>query len=302
MFFYMNAKATSTRNTYNSVARRFISFCGTINVVPSSATYAEMEYTVALFASSLAKEGHLAFGSVSTYVSAVRSWILEYSAGSIALQKSHLISMVMKGIRRELGHRPKQKLPITLDMLQQFLDINYSTKFIFVRDYTAFLVAFFGFLRKSELVRICWNHIHFSVRQAKIWIPYSKTDQNQHGCFITLARRSHLPSCPVGWLLRLQSFGFDSGPVFRSMNGKKILDTGMSTSAFVSRVKLYVRLIHLDPEDFSGHSFRRGGASAAAAAGVPDRLIQIQGRWISDCYKRYIEESEDNLLSITATI
>ena len=36
------------------------------------------------------------------------------------------------------------------------------------------------------------------------------------------------------------------------------------------------------------HSFRIGGASAAASAGVPDSVIKIMGRWSSDCYRRYL--------------
>ncbi|KLO04126.1 hypothetical protein SCHPADRAFT_788685, partial [Schizopora paradoxa] len=45
----------------------------------------------------------------------------------------------------------------------------------------------------------------------------------------------------------------------------------------------------IDPSPFAGHSFRRGAASAAAAAGFADHEIQLLGRWHSDCFKLYIE-------------
>ena len=35
--------------------------------------------------------------------------------------------------------------------------------------------------------------------------------------------------------------------------------------------------------------FAGGGASALAAAGTPDHVIQLMGRWKSNAYKDYIE-------------
>ena len=40
------------------------------------------------------------------------------------------------------------------------------------------------------------------------------------------------------------------------------------------------------------HSFRIGGASAAASAGIPDSQTQILGRWSSDAYRRYLRLSD----------
>eukprot|EP00892_Ulva_mutabilis_P002404 jgi/Ulvmu1/12164/UM085_0028.1 len=44
----------------------------------------------------------------------------------------------------------------------------------------------------------------------------------------------------------------------------------------------------VDSESVAGHSFRRGGASYAFRAGVPDVLIQRQGDWQSMAYREFL--------------
>ena len=51
---------------------------------------------------------------------------------------------------------------------------------------------------------------------------------------------------------------------------------------------------------FTGHSFRRGGATWAFQAGVPGELIQICGDWASEAYKQYLEFSMSNKISLAA--
>ena len=58
---------------------------------------------------------------------------------------------------------------------------------------------------------------------------------------------------------------------------------------FNGKLKQLIQACGLNPDDYSTHSFRRGGASCAFRAKVPDSLIQLQGDWASDCYKRYLE-------------
>ena len=41
-------------------------------------------------------------------------------------------------------------------------------------------------------------------------------------------------------------------------------------------------------KSYSGHSFRRGGATYLYRLGADPLLIQASGDWASDCYQRYI--------------
>jgi hypothetical protein len=55
----------------------------------------------------------------------------------------------------------------------------------------------------------------------------------------------------------------------------------------------------INPANFAGHSFRRGAASQAAAAGCADHEIQLLGRWRSDAYKLYIDMDIRRLLHVS---
>ena len=57
--------------------------------------------------------------------------------------------------------------------------------------------------------------------------------------------------------------------------------------------------IGLDVKKFSLHSLRSGGATAAANAGVRDRMFKMHGRWRSENAKdSYIKESLEERLSM----
>ncbi len=82
---------------------------------------------------------------------------------------------------------------------------------------------------------------------------------------------------------------------------------GTQTNLFIfengnplTRPKLVSHLrqaITLDPKAFSGHSFRIGAASTAAAVGLNDSTIQQAGRWKSNTFRTYIRKQATQQLS-----
>ena len=61
--------------------------------------------------------------------------------------------------------------------------------------------------------------------------------------------------------------------------------------------------IGLNPKQYGLHSLRAGGATAAANAGVPDRLFKRHGRWYSENAKDgYVKDSLTNRLSVTKDV
>ena len=61
--------------------------------------------------------------------------------------------------------------------------------------------------------------------------------------------------------------------------------------------------IGLDHHQFGLHSLRAGGSSAAANAGVPDRLFKRHGRWRSENAKDgYVKDTMEERLEVSRKI
>ena len=61
--------------------------------------------------------------------------------------------------------------------------------------------------------------------------------------------------------------------------------------------------IGLDKKKFGLHSLRSGGATAAAAAGIPDRIFKKHGRWKSEKAKDgYVKETLFEKLSVSKNL
>ena len=78
----------------------------------------------------------------------------------------------------------------------------------------------------------------------------------------------------------------------------------LSTTRFLTRQDIVLMLSRCLPgvPNINTHSFRIGGASAAASAGVPDSTIQLLGRWSSDSYLRYLRMSNETVIGLSRRI
>ena len=72
----------------------------------------------------------------------------------------------------------------------------------------------------------------------------------------------------------------------------------MTHSAFVRALKVLLKLAGFDPALFSGHSFRRGGATDGMEMTGKQDQVQLLGDWTSDAYLRYHQVSKEYTLEL----
>ena len=73
-------------------------------------------------------------------------------------------------------------------------------------------------------------------------------------------------------------------------------------SWFLSQLKLLLLKAGMTPAGFNGHSFWKGAAHSAAAAGMSGDEIKTLGRWKSDAYKLYTGHDDVRRLKLAKTI
>ena len=154
-------------------------------------------------------------------------------------------------------------------------------------------MAFFSFFRKSNLLIPAWNKFNPDIHLCRsdalfhtsgviLSVQWSKTILfRQKTLQVPFPGIKNPPFCPSAALMLCLSSHPSSNspsPLFTySAPGGTI---PLTHTAFVSYLK-----------KFSGHSFRRGGASFALQCGIPADWIKLQGDWASNAYERYLDPS-----------
>ena len=158
-----------------------------------------------------------AFSTVKTYLSMGPRVLQQLRLGTWTPNAERpMVLHTLRAARRALGDAPQAKLPITPAMLRAFaaqLDLNDPSSVVL---YTSFLVAFFAFLRKSNLVPgkasdfnnrlvLRRSDVTFDA-DGRAWLTLRATKTIQfHERTITLplALLADTTICPSTWLRRI---------------------------------------------------------------------------------------------------
>ena len=200
----------------------------------------------------------------------------------------------MRGIRRDKGVAPAGKAALTLSLLRAMLAALPNDE-RGVRDAALLLVGFAGAFRQSELVSLRVSDVECVEQGMILTLRRSKTDQEGEGEAKGIPFGKELATCPVRALQTWLVVGnISDGPVFRPIGRYGTIGAGAMHNAGVSRVvKQAIARINRDPSEYSGHSLRAGLVTAAAVAGVNERVIMRQtGHRDPRTLRRYIREGK----------
>ena len=228
-----------------------------------------------------------------------------YESGGLPSPMSYPTVRTMQESAHRIKGRPKvKKEPVTPQLLQKMVSTlaQESASLLDIRTVTICLLAFSGFFRFNEIAQIRCSDLQFSSTDVRIRVRQSKTDQYRDGNEVVIARTGS-DTYPVAMLERYMAMA-NLTPAGENWLFRPLTATKHKTSGTYSRVREVVReaLCRLGekPDDYGLHSFRAGGATAAANAGVEDQLFKRHGRWKSENAKDgYIKDSYDSRLSVS---
>ena len=248
------------------------------------------------------------FGTISNHLSSLKHVNQLLGFGKV-WDTHYRFQLVLRGAKRYLGLSANRKHPFTPEILLQVFPFFQLDKPLHAAMWALFLVAFFTFLRKSNLVPDVANRISSKVplradlvfdshgatlHIAASSVPTSRTIQyQQRSLSIPLPLIPGSPLCPVTALrhhLRLNP-GPPTAPLFSVVCSPSQQLSPLTSRHFCFFIFKVISALGLVPAHYSPHSFRRGGASFAIRCNVPAELIQRQGDWQSDAYLMYLEMS-----------
>ena len=298
------AKAINTRKSYKYAFDTWTKWCvsHSLQSLPAS------DFHVALYFVHLSETAKSS-SKINEVFYAI-SWIHKLS-GCADPCKSDLVMAAKEGALRTIGHSVSKKEPITIDMLKSIVYLYGHEKSNLKDVRTACMcLSFSVFLRFAELSNIKRDNITFYDDYVKIVIEQSKTDVYREGKDVIISCTGTM-TCPVNMLKRylalahIPSNGTDyifRGLLFcKSTNTYKLRNSGQLSYSSAREILLNtIDHIGLDKTKFGLHSLRSGGATAAAAAQVEDRIFKKHGRWKSEKAKDgYVKENLSQRLSVT---
>ena len=305
-----------THNAYNSGLRSLQRFTGlACPALAYAGKYPPLtEEILNYFVAHCYKVSKLRHSTIKLYLAGIRhAYIVQGLPNPLVdLNGQALLrlQLILRGIKKSQTAGIKPRLPITYDILQNFLNCLEKGVFGLHVDsvmQTMCTIGFFGFLRCGEMtckyakfdpvVDLTMQDVQFtSSSSMSIQIKASKTDPFRQGITLHFFQMKP-PICPVRMMSiyfrnRMRLGGSHDSPLFIDSKGNAV-----SRDFFIRHLKMIMSRLGFDQAEFSGHSLRIGAATTASNTHVQDHLIKIMGRWTSDSYCRYIRTP---LLSLRA--
>ena len=300
----LHAFAKGTYSNLRTQFRSYFGFCVYFQRTPLPA-HIDTMCCYAQFLSRVMKPP-----SIRNYLSGVK--MLHIFLGyEYTISDDFHMHLTIRGIERIIQHVPQRAKPITPAILQAIHSLSFSFSSLERSVFACGLFLFFTMARAGSILPT--SH-HTPTHQ---FLTRDRVNYSREGILVTLLhtktiqtgkRRLHIPLpstgsvlCPVkaysASIATVPRRHFTPAFVYFADDKVQWLTTSTFTDTFR---RLLARASIDDATAYTGHSFRRGGASWAFQSGVPGELIQICGDWASDAYKTYLEFNTQNKLDLAA--
>ena len=227
------------------------------------------------------------------------------STGHIFPSDSFVLDETLQGLKRRPG-TPRAALPIDPVILRRMyahIDTNNKADLAL---WSGYLIAFYSLFRKANVVPKDKSfdpaciltrgdlEIDEAGQRVLVYVSFSKTNQYMKRYHVIPIPANEDPALDLFRHLK-QLFSTvnvpDSAPAFSYDKNSFI-----NHKSYTVKLKQLLKKAGLDPESYSGHSFRRGGASYLYSIGGTTLMVQVLGDWASQVFTRYLHLSlEDRL-------
>lgn len=240
-------------------------------------------------------------GTLAGYLAAIS--VVHQSAGHDNPTRAEAVRRTMAGIRRHPGvAAPRRRAAARRNPLLDVLrTLRPGEDLADARDHALLLIGWKAALRTDDLARLEMTDLHPGEQGLAVHLARSKTDQTGHGTTIGIAapattsaageqdeaaQRALLDAGAAWarWRDLLGAHGILDGPAWRGIDryGRRPRTAGLHRNSIAEIIKRRAHAAGLDDAQlWGGHSLRRGFATEAIAAGVPERDVQRYGRWRS---------------------
>ena len=268
------------------------------------------EDSIQVFASAMKAVG---YKSTRMYFSAITQ-ANEMMNFRLSLEEKQAMRLAKNACRRD-GEDERFKEPIELSMLDRVNDTIQPNREALLTARLCVIGLFF-MLRPDELLKLrgynncgtvdCKCHADVCVADSsmRIAIRGDKTDQSGKPKYRSLQcvcqgnkLNKLVPMCPVCCTKLIRRDSDTMGADSKWWVSQGIMSKRMGQEGFRKMMREMLVLVGEKVVDergihrFGGQSLRRGGAQAAALAGVPVHLIKLFGRWTSDVVYRYVRDT-----------
>jgi site-specific recombinase XerD len=284
---YAEASRTeATLRAYRSDWTHFEAWCDKhrLGALPAEPT------VVAMYLTDMADSGDFKTSTLSRRLVSIAQ--AHKAAGHKSPTSDETVRLVNAGIRRTIGTAQRAVKPVVTEDLRLMV-ATCGDDAAGRRDRALLLLGFAAALRRSEVAALNLDDIEQTRDGLVVTLRRSKMDQEGAGRRVGVPYGSRLATCAVrAYRAWVEAARLTEGPVFRPVDRHgNIGDARITDRGVALVVKRRAELAGMDPSEVSGHSLRAGLATAAAAAGVQERVIAATtGHKSMTVLRRYIRE------------